>query len=692
MFWLGTACASVPSLGGDGPEATRPSAGAPSADAEAAKESDPEVDPAAFLFLAREFPAKKSTDVGPALAPPASEANAPSTVASPARASSQTPAASTQPPPRTGQQPGPLRTPQQRPATDPAIELIEPDTMLQTEMDPPLGFTGPSGLATSEQQESSHFVPVPDRWRLGWPAWDRYGRGNPWVDDIPYVQGHWWDPYNQNVIKGDYPILGRHTFFVFTGTSQTIMEQRQVPTGTTPFESGVNPQKEEFFGDPDQFLFVHNLKLSFELNHGDAAFKPLDWRIKITPIFNFNYLDVEELAVVNPDVRRGTTRARNDFSLEEWFVETKLADLSVEYDFVSLRAGSQLFTSDFRGFIFSDTNRGLRLFGTRLANRDQFNVVWFDQAEKESNSGLNRIEDRHQQVVAANYYRQDFIWPGYTAQMSIHYNHDDASFEFDENNNLVRPDPVGVFTPHEQNIVYLGWAGDGHIGRFNVDHAFYWALGRDTRNPITGKGVDVNAQMAALEVSYDRDWARLRGSVFWSSGDDDPRDDDGEGFDSIFDNPNFAGGQFSYWQRQAIKLFGVNLVQAGSLIPDLRSSKTQGQSNFVNPGLLLVNAGIDMDLTPKLRSINNVNFLWFCDTDPLSQFTFQNEIDHQIGTDLSTGIEYRPFLNNNVIITAGVSMLHAGEGFEDLYRELQSGKVSNGGNLFAGFMEFVFTY
>ena len=41
--------------------------------------------------------------------------------------------------------------------------------------------------------------------------------------------------------------------------------------------------------------------------------------------------------------------------------------------------------------------------------------------------------------------------------------------------------------------------------------------------------------------------------------DDKINDGKAKGFDSIFDNPNFAGGQFSYWQRQAVPLFGVNL-------------------------------------------------------------------------------------------------------------------------------------
>src|SRR6185295_3885086 len=99
-----------------------------------------------------------------------------------------------------------------------------------------------------------------------------------------------------------------------------------------------------------------------------------------------------------------------------------------------------------------------------------------------------------------------------------------------------------------------------------------------------------------------------RTSGFWSSGDDNIEDGVAKGFDTIFDNPNFAGGQFSFWQRQAIPLFGVNLVNRFSLVPDLRSSKFQGQSNFVNPGLMLVNGGMDFDITPKLRTIANVNF------------------------------------------------------------------------------------
>jgi hypothetical protein len=576
-------------------------------------------------------------------------------------------------------------------STPPPEELPAPpppEPLLQLPFEPPLGFTGPSGVAPRDVQESSHFVPIEDRWRIGFPEWDRYGEGHPPLSDYPYVEGHWWDPFNQNVLKGDYPLIGQHTFLDITASTLAILEERQVPTATTPFESITRPGQTDFFGRPNQFFYSQYFSLGIDLFHGDAAFKPVDWRIKLTPIFDVNYLAVDELAVVSPDVRKGTTRGRTWLSLEEYFIESKIADLSPDYDFLSVRVGSQPFTSDFRGFIFSDINRAVRLFGTRLSNRDQFNILIFDQQEKDTDSQLNTFQSRHQNILIANYYRQDFIFPGYTTEVSLHYNHDGSTFHFDKNGFLVRPDPVGVFTPHKLDVVYLGWAGDGHIGRYNISNAFYWALGRDSDNPLAGQEQEISAQMAALELSYDRDWVRFRTSFFWSSGDSNPNNKHATGFDSILDHPDFAGGDFSYWQRQAIQLFGVNLTNRESLVPDLRSSKIEGQSNFVNPGLWLVNAGIDFELTPKLRMINNVNFLWFDQTESLQVLLFQDRINNYIGADLSTGFEYRPLLSNNVIMRAGLSSLVPGAGFQDLYRRLTN-RVNP---LLASFLEMELTY
>src|SRR5439155_24265325 len=120
----------------------------------------------------------------------------------------------------------------------------------------------------------------------------------------------------------------------------------------------------------------------------------------------------------------------------------------------------------------------------------------------------------------------------------------------------------------------------------NVTHAIHQAVGEDTFNPMSGGPVTVTAQLAAAEVSYDRDWVRYRVSTFYTSGDADPRDSRARGFDSILDLDSFAGGLFRFWNREGIRLTGsgVLLTTPGSLIPSMRASKDEGQANFVNPG------------------------------------------------------------------------------------------------------------
>lgn len=544
--------------------------------------------------------------------------------------------------------------------------VVEP--LIRFGMYPTAGFSGASSVLPSEDQETSHFVPMEDRWRTGLPPWDRYGRGHPRLDDYPFAPGNIWNPYTQNLLKEDYPVIGQHTFFDMRASSRTICNWRQVPTPDTPYESTPTPGQEDFFGNPNGFLFLQYYQLSLELNHGDKSFKPNDWRIRVAPVINQNYLEVYELGVVLPNVADGRRRYRGFATIEEWFLEFKLADLSPSYDFMAFRGGSQPFTSDFRGFIFSDLNRAIRIFGTRFANRDQFNLIVFDQREKDTNSFLNSFDSRGQEIIIANYYRQDFIWPGHTAQVSFHYDHDQKSLHYDRNGFLVRPDPVGLAAPHEVNACYAGVATDGHINELNVTSGFYYAFGHDTLNPQALQPIDIGATMAAAELSYSPDWIRFRGSVFFASGDNNIHDGRGGGFDGIIDNTQFAGGEFSFWVRQQIKLLGTNLKNLLSIYPDLRATnKWQSQANFVNPGLQLYNVGMDFELTQRTRLVTNCNFLFFDTTEVLESFVFQQPIGKSIGTDLSLGFESRPLLNNNWVFRAGVSGLVVGEGFQNLY-------------------------
>jgi hypothetical protein len=520
------------------------------------------------------------------------------------------------------------------------------------------------------------FNVVPNRWALNQPDYRRYLQKG----EYPYSKPHWYDPFNRNRFKGDEPIwpevLGQQIFLNFTASSETFFDGRRVPSPSGV--SAAEPGSSGFFGRGEQAFFDQTLRLSFDLFHGDASFKPVDWRIRITPELSLNNLDVRELGIVSPNVLAGTDRFDNHLGLQEAFVEVKLHDLSNNYDFVSVRAGIQQFNADFRGFLFVDEQPGLRIFGDLKSDRIEYNATYFQFLEKNTNSGLNTFDRRHQQVVLGNLYLQDFLFPGYSAEFVGAWNKDDPSVHYDDNGFLVRPAPIGNVInqgpgggplAHGIRVGYFGWLGSGHIRRINVTHAFYQAVGEDTFNPIAGRRVTVNAQMAAVELSYDRDWIRYRVSTFYTSGDANPRDGRARGFDSIDDLPNFAGGIFSFWNREDIRLLGsgVQLTTDGSLIPSLRSSKEEGQANFVNPGIFLANAGADFDITPKLKGFANFNYLRLERTEPLEYILFESPIRHSIGEDFGIGVTYRPPLTENIILTGGASALQPGDGFKDIY-------------------------
>jgi hypothetical protein len=507
------------------------------------------------------------------------------------------------------------------------------------------------------------FTPMPNRWKYDFPDYRRYGPSG----EFPIVKGHFFDPFNRNKLKGDEPILGQNTFLDLNFTSDTFSEGRLLPAANNV--STAQPGQYGFFGGFGQYALSQDFAFSVTLFHGDTSFKPVDWQIRVTPEININYLAVQETGIVNINVGQGTTRLDWHAGLQEAFAEVKLANLSDAYDFVSARAGIQTFNSDFRGFIFSDQEPGLRIFGTADSNRFQYNLAYFTMLEKDTNSGLNTFQYRNQQVMVANVYRQDFFKPGYTIQASFHYDKDDPSFQFDTNGFLVRPAPIGSVLPHAVRAYYYGLTGDGHFGRLNLTHAFYQVLGHDSLNPIAGRPTSINAQMAAAELSYDKDWIRFRTSLFYASGDKNPRDGTARGFDSIFDNSNFAGGFFSFWDREGIRLTstGVGLVQEGSLLPDLRSSKIEGQANFVNPGLMLWNAGSDIDITPRLRGFVNLNLIRFVDTQPLELLLFQNNIHAGVGADSGIGVSYRPPLSENIVISGVINAFMPFQGFKDIY-------------------------
>ena len=76
-----------------------------------------------------------------------------------------------------------------------------------------------------------------------------------------------------------------------------------------------------------------------------------------------------------------------------------------------------------------------------------------------------------------------------------------------------------------------------------------------------------------------------------------------------------------------------------------------------------------MNLTPEIRTTINASYLEFDETSALELIQNQSPISDQIGYDLSLGMEWRPWLNNNVIVDVGVSSFIPELGFKELLVE-----------------------
>lgn len=516
-------------------------------------------------------------------------------------------------------------------------------------------------------------LPIPDRWRL--------------IESLGIVKENWRDPYNQNTYKGDrpinrakvpwLPIKGDDWFFVANVISDTVVEPRSfpIPVGV---QTTQDPDRLDVFGNETSLVLSQTFLTGFALLKGNTAYKPPDVEYRATLAFNVNYVDVPERRVLNVEPTKPTHRLDHFVGVQELFFDYHIRNTSDRYDFDSFRIGIQPFQADFRGFLFQDQQLGLRFFGTRDNNRFQYNLAAFWRLEKDTNSGLNAVlqSPRDDLLFIANAYRQDFLIPALTSQITLAYNRnrEGDDIQIDDNGFPVRPALLGSLRGRDYDAYYLGYNADGRVGRINITASAYGVFGEDRNSFFTDRPADIRAFFAATELSYDRDWMRFRLSGAYASGDGDPYDDVETGYDAVFENPIFAGADTSYWIRQTIPFAGggrnVSVNNRNGILNSLRPSKEQGQSNFNNPGLMLVGAGADFDLTPEFRLSANANHLWFENTSSLEALRNEGSIPKEIGWDLSAAAIWRPKANQNIVFRLSGAALLSGAGFDDLFDNL----------------------
>jgi hypothetical protein len=503
--------------------------------------------------------------------------------------------------------------------------------------------------------------PIPDRWRL--------------AGALGLTHPRWFDPYNQNFLKGDIPIRGTHDwFFEFTGVSDTVVEPRSfpIPVGVQTTE---RPGSLDTFGKDTSLVLAQTFITGFALIKGSTAYKPPELEFRLSLAFQDNYVNVPEKRILHVEPSKPSHRNDAFVGVQEAFVDYHIRNVSERYDFDSLRVGIQPFSTDFRGFLFQDNQFGVRLFGNRDNNRFQYNLAAFKRIEKDTNSGLNDVGQslRDDYVFVANLYRQDLPVPGLTSQLTVVYNRNREAddIHIDHNGFPVRPALIGDLRGRDYDVTYLGYNADGHWNRLNLTASAYYALGSDRNSIFTSRKAKIRSYFVAAEPSMDFDWIRVRLSGLYASGDKNPYDNTEHGFDAIYENPQFAGSDTSYWIRQTIPFAGggrvIGINGRNGVLNDLRSSKDEGQSNFNNPGTVLLGGGADFDVLPQLRVSTNINHLSFVDTSVLQVLRSEGSIPKSIGWDASVSTIYRPQMTQNLVFRASLAVFQPGSGFKDLF-------------------------
>ncbi|MGH7186777.1 MAG: hypothetical protein ACREIB_10945, partial [Pseudomonadota bacterium] len=144
----------------------------------------------------------------------------------------------------------------------------------------------PGRLPDADPNALNEFPELPDRWRI--------------VELLGY-QENLLDPYHgNNRLKGDAPLFGEDWFFSLGVVSDSVIEPRRFPVPVAGPGDG-DPGSLDTIGDGEQQVYAENLIVEAVLYQGSTVFKPPDWEIRFTPVFNINHAIANEHGILKAD-------------------------------------------------------------------------------------------------------------------------------------------------------------------------------------------------------------------------------------------------------------------------------------------------------------------------------------------------------------------------------------------------------
>ncbi|MCI0402022.1 MAG: alginate export family protein [Acidobacteria bacterium] len=522
-------------------------------------------------------------------------------------------------------------------AAPPTTEAATPSAPLE----PPPPAKSAEELEREAAAEALRGDPTPDEIRPVETRWKVYRTLE--LAGHPELTYGYLNPYQQNILKADYPIHG--DWFLELNALQTfVFKSRRNLDFSNVFADQIALGNLRFFRH--NAFYGENIIAGGEIRLHEDAFVPSPFRFRVNAVGDFK-----------SNINAFNAGDDGNAHLFDAFADIRLHDFGrSNFDLVFLRAGFQGFRSDFHGLVFNDIGLGGRIFGESKKNRLRYDLAYFKLFQKDAVSGfLEFTRPSNHQVGIARLSYDDFLRPGWNSEWTFHYNRDRRKF--------------GALGRGALDTFYFGATFNGRLGRFLFNPAFAGVVGN--ANVLEGGSVladhDVRAWMGLLDLRYPLDFWTFRAGYLYASGDSNPGDRRDTGFDAISDGVVLFGGPLSYWVGENIKFGSGDFVRANSLFPSFRG--INDPANHINPGLQAVNLGVDVNFAPTVQTALNMNYLRFNETGG-----YTNRIaivDHDAGVEWNLFVRWKPFLrrfNENFVIDYGFGVLKPLPGLREAFQ------------------------
>ena len=512
-------------------------------------------------------------------------------------------------------------------------------------------------------------MPVPERWNLPLPDWDRYGvRG-----DYPYVE--------RPLVGSVQPEQARRA----TTRSSASGRSSTSPASATRCSRGATcrrraasapsgPAARSSSAAAASTCRSRRSATSFDLFRGDTVFRPIDWRVRFAPAYSLNFVNLSEYNGVNADVRREDTRARPP---------PRRAGALRREEALRHRPSLRLHLGPRR-------HPGVHLRLPRLHGRARGARRARCSARSKSSrieynaGGLRPAGEGHQQRLQrdappppAGLHRQR-LRPGlpdarlHAVVQLPRQPTTAASCTTTRNGFLVRPAPIGVHR-HQR----------GHRPTTSARRATATSAAGTSATPSTRRSATRATTRSPRSASTStRRWARWscrstrtgcgsRARRSSPSGDGDPSDDKGARLRRDPRHPELRRRRRSASGTArgcASRRPAPASSRRVSLLPTLRTNKDEGQPNFVNPGVFLLNgAGRRRPDAEAARVRHHQLHPLPARPSRWRRCSSRRRFARTSASTTAAAFSYRPPLSDNIVIIGGVQAMKLGQGLKDIY-------------------------